>query len=83
VPLSLALTEYPFLIFPGQVYVQISWTMVVRELATVNLILGSAETVRCLDNIRQLQQPLSQSISHTLNHFGNFFADYDSMSVTL
>jgi len=52
VPLSLALTEYPFLIFPGQVYVQISWTMVVHELAAVNLIFGSAETIWCLDNIR-------------------------------
>src|SRR5438552_3509869 len=35
VPLSLAFTDYPFLVFPRQMNVQISWTMVVHELATV------------------------------------------------
>ena len=71
VPLSLAVTKYSFLVFLRQVYVQIFWTMVVHELATVNLILSSAETMRCLDNIRQLQQPLFQSINHILNHFAS------------
>jgi len=54
VPLSLALTEYTLLVFPRQMNIQISRTMVVHELATVNLILSSTETVRCLNNIRQL-----------------------------
>jgi len=52
VPFSLAFTDYSFLVFPRQMNVQISWTMVVHELAPVDLILGSTETVLCLDNIR-------------------------------
>src|SRR5437867_10965477 len=68
VPLSLALTDHPFLVFTRQMNVQISWTMVVHELSTINLILSSTETMRCLNNIRQLQQPLFQSINHVLNH---------------
>src|SRR6266581_3803844 len=63
VPLSLALTKHPFLVFPRQMYIQISWTVVVHELATVSLILSSTETVWCLNNIGQLQQPFSQSIN--------------------
>ena len=34
-PVSLALTEYTLLVFPRQMNIQISWTMVVHELATV------------------------------------------------
>ena len=73
VPLSLAFTDYSFLVFPRQMNVQISRTMVVHELTTVNLILSPTETMRCLNNIRQLQQPLFQSINHILNRFSNFF----------
>jgi hypothetical protein len=29
--------------------------------------------MRRLNNIRQLQQPLFQSINHVLNHFASFF----------
>jgi len=54
VPLSLALTKHSFLVFPRQMNIQISRTMGVHELSTVNLILSSTETMRCPNNIRQL-----------------------------
>src|SRR5438552_18225471 len=54
VPLSLALTKHSFLVFPRQMNIQISRTMGVHELAPVNLILSSTETMRCLNNTRQL-----------------------------
>jgi hypothetical protein len=83
VPLSLALTDHLFLVFPRQMNIQIPWTMVVHELATVNLILSPTETVRRLNNIRQLQQPLFQSIDHGSQSLREFLPDYDSMGVTL
>jgi len=47
--------------------------MVVHELATVNLILSSTKTMWRFNDIRQLQQPLFQSINHIPNRFADFF----------